>query len=138
MATSEPAQSTLRAIGITVVTVIGIAFLRGCGWHTYGTLDPLVPPPKLNVFGRDYRSAPNRHRRVVLRHAAAIRSTSSSRPSARGRRATLGRLGGGRPPTVVWLQSDRTRTSVRAEGGPCKPLSVRDRRQPPDEIASRP
>ena len=39
---------------------------RGCGrdrdrvpaglWvgHTYGTLDPLVPPPKLNVFGRDY------------------------------------------------------------------------------------
>ncbi len=53
-------EATLRAIGITVVVAIGVVFLLGL-WvgHTYGTLYPLVPPPKLNVFGRDYRPRRN-------------------------------------------------------------------------------
>src|SRR6478672_9945809 len=48
----------MRAIRLVVGIAIGIATLLGL-WagDTYGTLAPLVPPPQLNIFGRDYRTS---------------------------------------------------------------------------------
>ena len=101
-------EATLRAIGITVVVAIGVVFLLGL-WvrHTYGTLDPLVPPPKLNVFGRDYRSSQNKP------------STRAGVPATRGGDPAdifepvigawpfvplwVGSATGYATPTVVWL-----------------------------------
>jgi hypothetical protein len=42
------------------IAVIILTGVSGCAelWavHTYGSLDPLIVPTKLNVFGRDYRA----------------------------------------------------------------------------------
>ncbi len=109
-------EATLRAIGITVVVAIGVVFLLGL-WvgHTYGTLDPLVPPPKLNVFGRDYRSSQNKPstRAGVLATRAVLPRTSSSRRSAPGRSCRSGsaRRQGTLRRRSSGCTSDPTRTS---------------------------
>ena len=99
----------LRAIGITFVIMIGIAFVAGL-WagHTYGTLDPLVPPPKLNVFGRDFRISTQptigrvqvdatRGGQPVDILEAAIGAWPFVPP-------WVGSAGGSGTPTVVWLR----------------------------------